>query len=245
MPELQNNDELKIKNVVILEKKTKAPVLYTEAGLLSAMENVGKEIENTEKRKVLQNIGIGTPATRSAIIETLFNRDYIRRDKKILIPTEKGMQVYELLKDKKIADAAMTAEWELALHRIENNKADAMIFQKEMEDYATSITEELLALSIVSEKISELTCPKCKKQHLLIRDSIVKCPDELCNWIQFRNICGVKLSVSDLEHLIKNGKTALIKGMKSKSGKKFDAYIVMNEKAETSFEFEKTKKRSQ
>lgn len=243
LPELQNNDELKIKNVAILEKKTKAPVLYTEAGLLSAMENVGKEIENEEKRKALQNIGIGTPATRAAIIETLFKRDYIRRDKKSLIPTEKGMQVYELVKDKKIADAAMTAEWELALHKIESNEADATTFQKEMENYATSITQELLALSIVSEIIPDLTCPKCKKQHLLIRDNIVKCPDALCNWIQFRNICGLQLNVSDLEYLIRNGKTTLIKGMKSRSGKKFDAYIVMNERAETSFEFEKTKKK--
>lgn len=243
-PEFQNNDELKIKNVVVLEKKTKAPVLYTEAGLLSAMENVGKEIENEEERKTLQNIGIGTPATRAAIIETLFKRDYIRRDKKSLIPTEKGMQVYELVKDKKIADAAMTAEWELALHEIENNEADAMTFQKEIEDYATSITQELLVLSIVSEKVPDLACPKCKKQHLLIRDNIVKCPDALCNWIQFRNICSVQLNVSDLEHLIRNGKTNLIKGMKSRSGKKFDAYIVMNERAETSFEFEKTKKRN-
>jgi len=244
LPKLQNNDELKSKNVAILEKKTKAPVLYTEAGLLSAMENVGKEIENEEKRKAIQNIGIGTPATRAAIIETLFKRDYIRRDKKSLIPTEKGKQVYELVKDKKIADAAMTAEWELALHKIENNEADMMTFQKEMEDYASSITQELLALSIVSEKIPDLSCPKCKKQHLLIRDTIVKCPDALCNWVQFRNICGLQLNMSDLESLIRNGKTTLIKGMKSKSGKIFDAYIVMNERAETSFEFEKTKKRN-
>lgn len=161
LPELQNNDELKIKNVTILEKKTKAPVLYTEAGLLSAMENIGKEIENEEERKALQNIGIGTPATRAAIIETLFKRDYIRRDKKSLIPTEKGLQAYELIKDKKIADAVMTAEWELALHKIENNEADVITFQKEMEDYATSITQELLAFSIISEKIPNLTCPKC------------------------------------------------------------------------------------
>jgi DNA topoisomerase-3 len=238
LPDFQNNDELKIKNAVILEKKTKAPALYTEAGLLSAMENVGKEIENMEKRKVLQNIGIGTPATRAAIIETLFKRDYIRRDKKSLVPTDKGVQVYELVKDKKIADATMTAEWELALHKVENNEADVMTFQKEMEDYATSITQELLALSIVSKKNPDLICPKCKKQQLLIRDNIVKCPDTLCSWMQFRNICGVQLNVLDLENLIKNGKTSLIRGMKSKSGKNFGAYIIMNEKAETSFEFE-------
>jgi DNA topoisomerase III len=242
LPELQKNDELKIKNSSLLEKKTKAPALYTEAALLSAMENVGKEIENIEKRKALQNIGIGTPATRAAIIETLFNRDYIRRDKKFLIPTQKGMQVYELIKDKKIADPDMTAEWELALHSIENNEVDAMTFQKEMENYASSITHELLTLTNISEKIPDISCPRCKKQQLLIRDTIAKCPDVLCNWIQFRNICGIQLNLSDLMNLIKNGKTSLIRGMKSKSGKKFDAYIIMNQKGETSFEFEKKQK---
>src|SRR5690606_24357946 len=142
--ELKEGNELKIKEAVVLEKKTKPPVLYTEAGLLSAMESAGKEIENIEERKALQNIGIGTPATRASIIETLFTRNYIQRDKKSLIPTEKGLQVYELVKDQKIADVAMTAEWELALQKIENNEADAALFQKEMETYTITITNELL-----------------------------------------------------------------------------------------------------
>lgn len=241
LPELKKDDELKIKNAVVLEKKTKPPVLYTEAGLLSAMETAGKEIENEEERKVLQNIGIGTPATRAAIIETLFTRNYIQREKKALIPTEKGLQVYHLVKDKKIADVAMTAEWELALQKIENREADAASFQKEMEVYATSITRELFNTSINMGKLPEVVCPKCKNHQLIIRDKLVKCPDEACNWVQFRNICGVQLSVQDIEQLIRKGKTNFIKGMKSKSGKKFDAYIVLNEKAESSFEFENNK----
>jgi len=144
LPKLKKGDELKIKKASVLEKKTKPPVLYTEAGLLSAMESAGKEIENEDERKALQNIGIGTPATRAAIIETLFTRNYIQRGKKSLIPTEKGLQVYELVKDNKIADVAMTAEWELALQKIENNEANAGEFQKEMEAYASTITNELL-----------------------------------------------------------------------------------------------------
>lgn len=244
LPELKKDDELKIKNALALEKKTKPPVLYTEAGLLSAMEAAGKEIENEEERRALQNIGIGTPATRAAIIETLFTRNYIQREKKALIPTEKGLQVYHLVKDKKIADVAMTAEWELALQKIENREADVTSFQKEMEVYATSITHELFHTSINMGKVPELVCPKCKNHHLIIRDKLAKCPDEACNWVQFRNICGIQLSVQDIEQLIKSGKTNLIKGMKSKSGKKFDAYIVLNEKAESSFEFENNKAKS-
>jgi DNA topoisomerase-3 len=241
LPELKKDDELKIKNAVALEKKTKPPVLYTEAGLLSAMETAGKEIENEEERKALQNIGIGTPATRAAIIETLFTRNYIQREKKALIPTEKGLQLYHLVKDKKIADVAMTAEWELALQKIENREADAASFQKEMEVYATSITRELFSTSVNMGKLPEVVCPKCKNHQIIIRDKLVKCPDEACNWVQFRNICGVQLSVQDIEQLVRKGKTNLIKGMKSKSGKKFDAYIVLNEKAESSFEFENNK----
>jgi DNA topoisomerase-3 len=241
LPELKKGDELKIKEGLVLEKKTRPPVLYTDAGLLSAMETAGKEIENEEERKAMQNIGIGTPATRSAIIETLFSRNYIQRENKSLIPTGKGLQVYELIKDKKIADVAMTAEWELTLQKIENNESNADDFQKEMENYARSITNELLQTPIAQENRAMLDCPKCKNRQLIIRDKIVKCPDETCNWVQFRNVCGVQIGISDIESLVNKRKTALIKGMKSKAGKKFDAYIVLNEKAESSFEFENSK----
>lgn len=241
LPEIKKGDELKIKEAIVLEKKTKPPVLYTEAGLLSAMESAGKDIENEDERKALQNIGIGTPATRAAIIETLFTRNYIQREKKSLIPTEKGLQVYELVKDRKIADVAMTAEWELALQKIENNETDAGAFQKEMEHYASSITNELLQTSIAQNNLPKLVCPKCKSQQLIIRDKIVKCPDEVCNWVQFRNVCGVQIGIADIESLVSKGKTSLIKGMKSKAGKQFDAYIILNKDCSTSFEFAKNK----
>jgi DNA topoisomerase-3 len=242
LPELSKGDELKIKEAMLLEKTTKPPVLYTEAGLLSAMETAGREIANEDERKILSSIGIGTPATRAAIIETLFSRDYIKREKKTLVPTDKGMKVYELLKDKKIADVAMTAEWELALQKIENKEAEAGPFQKEMEAFSTTITRELLSAVIENDNLPKLICPKCKKQTLLIRDKIVKCPDEVCGWIQFRNVCGVPVSIKDIESLINKRKTPLIKGMKSKAGNKFDAFIVLSENGETSFEFEKSGK---
>lgn len=243
LPELKIGDEVKIKQAKVLEKKTKPPVLYTEASLLSAMENAGKQIDDEKELKILQEIGIGTPATRASIIETLFKREYIKRDKKSLLPTEKGLKVYEWVKDKKIADVAMTAEWELELQKIENNEADAVHFQKQMEDFTATITQELLALSLENEKLPDLICPKCKNQKLIIRDKLIKCPNESCNWVQFRNICGVQLSLENLEMLINKGKTGILKGMTSKSGKKFDAFIVMDEKGETTFSFPQKKKK--
>src|SRR5690606_24880150 len=104
------------------------------------------------------------------IIGTLFTPNYIRRGKKTLSPTEKGLLVYGLVKDKKIADVAMTAEWELALQKIENNEIDASVFQREIEIYAKSITDELLSTSIANENLPKLNCPKCKNQQLIIRD---------------------------------------------------------------------------
>jgi DNA topoisomerase-3 len=239
LPELNTGDELKIKESELIEKSTKPPLLYTEAGLLSAMENAGRDITDPDERKALQNVGIGTPATRAAIIETLFSRGYIKRKMKSLIPTEKGLEVYELVKDKKIVDVAMTAEWELALQKIENKEMDASEFQSKIEAYTASITQELLLTSLNAEALPDLECPKCKSEYLIFRDILVKCPDVACNWVQFRTVCGVRLTTSDIASLINKGKTSLIRGMKSKSGKKFNAYIVLNASAESSFEFEK------
>lgn len=242
LPELRKGDELKIKLASVVEKKTKAAVLYSEASLLSAMENAGKQIENEQELKVLQEIGIGTPATRSSIIETLFKRDYIKREKKSLLPTEKGLNVYQLVKDKKIADVTMTAQWEQAMQKIENNEIDPEIFQKEIETFTTAITKEILALSVESEAQPDLICPKCKIQKVVIREKLIKCSDQSCNWVQFRNICGIHLNLENLEKLITTGKTTLIKGMSSRSGKKFDAFIVMDKKGETTFSFPEKKK---
>ncbi|MDL2145082.1 DNA topoisomerase [Flavobacterium tructae] len=241
LPELKKDDKLKIKEASVLEKKTKPPVLYSEAGLLSAMESAGNDIENQGERKVLQNLGIGTAATRAAIIETLLTRNYINRENKSLVPTEKGLLVYELVKDQKIADVAMTAQWELAMEKIENNESDAGTFQKQTEKYAASIANELLQTPIAKNNLPDLICPKCKSQQLIIRDKIVKCPEETCNWIQFRNVCGAQISIDNIKSLVSKGTTSLIKGMKSRSGKKFDAYIVLNDNAETTFEFAKNK----
>ncbi|WP_163399434.1 type IA DNA topoisomerase [Flavobacterium fluviatile] len=239
LPELNIGDELKIKRASVLEKQTNPRALFTEAGLLSAMETAGKEVENKEQYSPLQNMGIGTAATRSGIIETLFSRDYIQREGKSLVPTPKGLKVYELVKDKKIADVSMTVDWEAALEKIENNHNDAAAFQNDIRTYTVLITSELLQTSIAESNIPQLVCPKCKIHQLIISDKIVKCKDEACNWIQFRNICGVHLSLSEIDNLVNKGKTSLIKDMKSKTGKKFNACIALNEKAGSFFDFSK------
>jgi DNA topoisomerase-3 len=237
LPELKIGDELKISQADLKEKTTRPPKLYSEADLLSAMENAGRSIEDKEAQKALVNIGIGTPATRASIIETLLSRKYIVRKSKALVPTEKGLKVYHLVKEQKIANVQMTAEWEMALEKIEKGELSSKQFITDIKNYTREITKELLSLSILQENIPELKCPKCQQQNLIIKDKIVKCPDEQCNWMQFRNVCGVQLSVEHFISLINKGKTPLIKNMKAKNGKKFSAYIVLKEDHKTIFEF--------
>ena len=237
LPEFKIGDELKISHANLQEKTTQPPKLYSEADLLSAMENAGRSIEDKEQQKAISNIGIGTPATRASIIETLLSRNYIIRKSKTLIPTEKGLKVYHLIKDKKIANVQMTAEWEMALDKIEKGELSSTQFITDIKDYTKEITKELLSLSILQENLPELKCPKCQQQNLIIKDKIIKCPDEQCNWIQFRNVCGVQLSTQEITSLINNGKSSLIKNMKAKNGKKFSAYIVLKEDHKTIFEF--------
>ncbi|WP_313138331.1 DNA topoisomerase [Myroides sp.] len=236
LPDLQQGENLKIKESIALEKSTRPKALYTESSLLSAMENASKEVEDKSLQSVIKDIGIGTAATRASIIETLLKRDYIIRKSKSLVPTDKGLKVYEIVKDKLISDVLLTAKWESAFKDIEENKTDMEYFHRQIEDYTTKITAELLAIKPVNET-DHLSCPKCKQHTLQLREKVVKCLEPDCNWVLFREVCGIKLSMDDITDLIQQGKTKLLKGLISKAGKKFDAYLILKEDCTTGFEF--------
>lgn len=122
LPVMQDGNSLSLSGIELLEKQTKPKPLHTESSLLSSMETAGKELENAELKASMKDTGIGTPATRAAIIETLFSRQYIIREKKNLVPTEKGLAVYNIIRDKKIADVEMTGMWENTLAKIESGE---------------------------------------------------------------------------------------------------------------------------
>ncbi|MFP5436775.1 MAG: DNA topoisomerase [Bacteroidia bacterium] len=239
IPELKVDDQISITGASLLAKQTRTPELYTEASLLNAMEHVMIQTDDPRLRQAIKNTGLGTPATRASIIETLLGRDYIERKGKALLPTPKGAQVYSLVADKKIGSAALTAEWELSLAGIEEGELDSEDFQNKIEAYAKEVTSELLEVHIKTEGVPELLCPKCNEHHLVITDTVVKCPEDDCGWLQFRKVCGITLSYEEIKNLVKNKQTSLLKGMKSKSGKSFSARLVINEKSEVTFAFEK------
>ena len=157
LPNLIENEVLPLLSSEITEHKTKPKPLYTEATLLSAMENAGKEVADAESKRAMAECGIGTPATRANIIETLILRDYIRREKKTVVPTEKGLAVYEIVKDKRIANAEMTGSWELTLAAIEAGQMPPEKFAQGINSYVETICEELLALVyVVKQKCTTL-----------------------------------------------------------------------------------------
>ena len=241
LPNLTEGEVLSLVNADITEHKTKPKPLYTEATLLSAMENAGKEVKEDDKRKAMAECGIGTPATRANIIETLILRDYIRRDKKAIIPTEKGLAVYEIVKDKKIANAEMTGSWELALAAIEAGKMPSERFSQGINSYVGTICEELLSLSSEQKSYPVYRCPKCGQQSVGIYAKVAKCRHETCGFHVFRDVCGIHLSEDNIRDLISSGRTPILKGLTSKAGKKFNARLVLGEDYATSFEFENKK----
>ena len=241
LPNLTEGELLPLVNADITEHKTKPKPLYTEATLLSAMENAGKEVEDAESKKAMAECGIGTPATRANIIETLILRDYIRRDKKAIIPTEKGLAVYEIVKDKKIANAEMTGSWELALAAIEVGKMPSDKFAQGINSYVGTICEELLSLSSEQKSYPVYRCPKCGQQSVGIYAKVAKCRHETCGFHVFREVCGIHLSEDNIRDLISSGRTPILKGLTSKAGKKFNARLVLGEDYTTSFEFENKK----
>ena len=243
LPNLSEGEVLPLLNADITEHKTKPKPLYIEATLLSAMENAGKEVEDAESKKAMAECGIGTPATRANIIETLILRDYIRRDKKAIIPTEKGLAVYEIVKDKKIANAEMTGAWELALAAIEAGKMPSDKFAQGINSYVGTICEGLLSLSSEQKSYPVYRCSKCGQKSVGIYAKVAKCRHETCGFHVFREVCSIHLSEDNIRDLISSGRTPILKGLTSKAGKKFNARLVLKDDYTTTFEFEQNKKR--
>ena len=123
----------------LTEKQTTPPPYYTEASLLRAMETAGKLVENDELRAALKENGIGRPSTRAAIIETLFRRHYIRKDRKRLVATPTGIELIQLIREELLKSAELTGIWEKKLREIERGQYDAQQFLEELKQMVTEI----------------------------------------------------------------------------------------------------------
>jgi DNA topoisomerase-3 len=143
LPKVYQGDVLPVSDPLVIKKMTKAKPIHSESTLLKLMETAGKELDDDELRQAIKDCGIGTPATRASVIETLLERKYIERDKKKLIPTEKGLQVYELVKDQPLASVSMTGNWEKALNLIAEGKRNYSQFIVGIHSYTGEVVSTM------------------------------------------------------------------------------------------------------
>ena len=208
IPNWQEGQHITLSGCTITEGKTKPKPLHTESTLLAAMETAGKEIVDDTMRQAMKDSGIGTPATRAAIIETLLKREYMVRQQKKLVPTEKGLALHSVVKNMAIANVEMTGKWEAELAKIERGEASADGFTHSIEGYTREITAELLGCDrLFSHKDSGCQCPKCKHGTMQFFGKVVRCSNKECGMPVFKQVAGKLLTDADITDLLTKGKT--------------------------------------
>ena len=228
-----------------LEKETKPPRNFTEASLLRAMETAGRQVDDDEMRELMKENGIGRPSTRASIIETLFRRKYIERKKKLVLPTQTGIDLINIIDNELLKSAELTGRWEKRLKEIERGEFNAGAFINNMKKMVDELVAEVRSntskkrissvianeakqsnrpkakiASKTKKQILGKTCPKCKKGTLLKGSSAYGCSEYKNNChvkIPFE-IYGKKVSENQLIRLLDKGCTTNLKGFKTATG---------------------------
>lgn len=234
LPPVKKGDMLPLEEVVLLEKKTKAPPLLTDNSLLALMETAGKELDDEQQREAMKDIGLGTPATRAETIEKLIHIKYIVRERKQLIPTYKGLALYTMINDKAIANVEMTGKWEHVLTMISEGKVQVEKFNEEIRKYTAQCTADLLGTKMDTSRLKsvqkriELECPKCGSP-FVVYDKVCKCSNKDCGFYFWRVVCQRRLTEQDISQILQNGQTKGKVKLKKKDGKSFEAKLILNE----------------
>lgn len=221
------------------EHFTAPPKLYTEDTLLSAMESAGNN-DYTEDSDI-EKKGLGTPATRAGIIETLVKREFIKRDGKKLIPTEKGISLIKAVPDE-VKSPKMTADLETSLQNIEKGTSTADEFMSRIISFTNELVKKYSSVDENSNlnfsRQSVGTCPKCGKKVIEYPKSYsCESGKDGCGFVIWKTIAGKSISSVQAEKLLTKGTSDLLKGFVGKSGKSFDARLKLN-KSTYSVEFE-------
>ena len=224
---------------IVHKGKTAPPKPYTEATLLRAMETAGKQIEDEEMRDLMKDNGIGRPSTRANIIETLFRRKYIEKNRKNILATATGMDLIDTIQNELLKSPELTGNWERKIRLIEKGEYQLAVFKEELYKMVRELTDEVIFNSYrkieiqdpnavvekpkvtraprqVKEKITieQLDCPKCKSAQLMKGKAAVGCSNyKECGFKIPFELLGKKLTESQLIDLIQKGKTGSIKGL--------------------------------
>jgi DNA topoisomerase III len=256
LPELKQGQEVRCADAESEAKETKPPPRYTEATLLSAMETAGKLVDEEELREAMKESGLGTPATRAEIIETLIRREYIERVSKDLQPTPKGLQVITMLESHPVTSPELTGGWEKQLRDIEHGSGDRSAFMNGIADFTKATVEEIANLDkekLRPERAELGLCPRCGAETgEIIRENAKaygctswKSREEPgCGFVIWKRVAGRTLTPEIARQLLEEGRTReVLSGFRSRAGKPFRARLVMDENGKVEFEFPVSRKR--
>lgn len=238
LPELKERERVQVEKAELVEKETVPPPRYTDATLLSAMEGAGKLIDDEELRQVMKDRGLGTPATRAAIIERLIEVGYIEREGKTLVPTPKGIELIHAIESipiNELVSPELTAEWEWKLTRIEKGEFTRDQFMTGIIDLTREIVEKVKAVS--KEKTSRMRtatskiigkCPVCGGE-IKENKSAYSCSNwkDGCKFVIWKKIAGKTITRKQAQALLEKGRTEILSGFKSKKGKMFRAILAI------------------
>jgi DNA topoisomerase III len=233
LPKLDEGESVKVTEIESLRKETQPPRRFTEASLLGAMETAGKDIEDAELREAMKESGIGTPATRAAIIERLIDVGYIEREGRALVATEKGIQVIRLLGSHPLTSPELTGDWERRLGLIEQGEDSRPSFMSDIAKFATETVAELDKLKDVKIERANLgPCPVCGRDVIENRKgySCWSREDPGCGFVIWKKKAGKILPASVVKELMATKKTAKqVTGFRGRSGRTFRAKLALEQ----------------
>lgn len=245
LPRLADGESSNVVNIESARKETKPPGRYSDSSLLGVMETAGKLVDDEAARDAMTESGIGTPATRAAIIERLIDVGYVERDGRALLPTEKGMNVIRLLDGHALTSPALTGDWEKRLNEIEHGTEKREKFMADIAEFAGATIGEL-DTKLKDVKIPRANlgpCAVCGRDIIENRKgySCWASTDPGCGFVIWKGKASKQLPVSVATELIKTGVTAKqITGFKGRSGRSFRAKLalIQNEEGKWRVEFD-------
>lgn len=243
LPAIGEGEKVLVSEMKLTDGLTKPPPRYTEATLLGAMESAGKTVADEELRALMKDSGLGTPATRAAIIEGLvddgraYNRPkmpYLVREKRQLVPTKKAMELIRFLLDNNagfLTSAETTGKWEEKLNRMARGEYSRQTFMQEVRDVSAQLVEMLREKSAtvkVESTTLDATCPKCKGGKILAYANTFGCSAE-CGFSIYRSMAGRTMQNAEIEGIFQGKTVGPLKGFMSREKKKFEASVKMGE----------------
>lgn len=243
LPKLNEGDMVDIEEMDIKEKETKPPSRFNDASLLSAMKGAGKLVDDEDMAAIMKENGLGTPATRAAIIERLIKSGYLSRSKKVFIPTGKGINLIATVQED-LKSPALTGTWEQKLKGIEEGDTNAEAFSAEIEALVSTLLPQVARGKRV--EVANLgQCPKCSQGRIVEGKKGFGCNrwKEGCDFVVWKKIAQKSISATQAAQLLAKKRTNVLKGFVSKKGKPFSAALVLNEEFKVVFEFPKTNKK--